>query len=111
MSYKLNQSHKQEQLKLQYECSSSYAIINELGNRVQKLERELKEQSNELSVSLAKTTELENHIHSLEDELETQAQVYKGKIEVITRAKAEKEQDTVRAEEAFRLESLYSYHA
>ncbi|KAL8141657.1 hypothetical protein V2J09_014689 [Rumex salicifolius] len=103
MSNILGQTHAQEQLKLQYECSSSYAVINELENRVQKLERELKERSDDFSGSLATIKEQENHIHNLEDELEKQAQRFKDELEVATHAKAEKEQEAILANEYLRL--------
>ncbi|KAG5563173.1 hypothetical protein RHGRI_005805 [Rhododendron griersonianum] len=41
LSYKLEQSRVQEQLKMQYECSSPYDIVNELESHIENLESEL----------------------------------------------------------------------
>ncbi|XP_062074262.1 COP1-interactive protein 1-like [Humulus lupulus] len=66
ISYKLEQSQIQEQLKMQYECSSP---LNELECQIESLEKELKTQAEEYTDSLATTKELESHIKSLEEEL------------------------------------------
>ncbi|XP_048446095.1 myosin heavy chain, cardiac muscle isoform-like [Pyrus x bretschneideri] len=87
MSYKLEQSQLQEQLKMQYECSSPSAFINELEYQVEDLETELKKQSEDFSNSLATIKELESHIKSLEEELKKQAQVYEADLEAVTCAK------------------------
>ncbi|KAM6587914.1 hypothetical protein CsatA_010519 [Cannabis sativa] len=70
ISYKLEQSQIQEQLKMQYECSSP---INELEDQIESLEKELKTQSEVYTDSLATTKELESHIKSLEEELKKQS--------------------------------------
>ncbi|XP_077241808.1 uncharacterized protein LOC143882217 isoform X2 [Tasmannia lanceolata] len=74
MSSKLEQSRLQEQLKIQYECSASFAMINEL----------------------------ETHIEYLEKELEEQSEVFKADLETIACAKVEQEKRAIRAEEALR---------
>ncbi|KAM1024878.1 hypothetical protein ACFX15_037421 [Malus domestica] len=89
ISYKLEQSQLQEQLKMQYECSSPSASINELECQVEDLETELKRQSEDFSNSLATIKELESHIKSLEAELEKQAQVSKTDLEAVTCARVE----------------------
>ncbi|KAL4385595.1 hypothetical protein GQ457_15G009570 [Hibiscus cannabinus] len=103
ISYKLEQSQLQEQLKFQYECSSSFANINELETQIEFLESELNKQSKEFSDSLATITELETHIKSLEEVLEQQAQRFETDLESITRAKVEQEKRAIRAEEALRM--------
>lgn len=102
MSYRLEQSQLQEQLKMQYECSSPSAAINELEATIESLENELKKQSNEFSGSLATIRELETHINSLEEELEKQAQAFETDLEALTRAKVEQEQRAIQAEQALR---------
>ncbi|GJU67582.1 hypothetical protein Tco_1253841 [Tanacetum coccineum] len=59
MSYKLEQSENQEQLKMQYECSTSYATVNELEAHIEHLDNELKTKSKELSKSVLTIKELE----------------------------------------------------
>ncbi|OAY46552.1 hypothetical protein MANES_06G008700v8 [Manihot esculenta] len=61
MSYKLKQSEQQDQLKLQYECSS-FANINELQDQIESLENELKKQSEEYSLSMVTINELKTYI-------------------------------------------------
>ncbi|XP_057487031.1 uncharacterized protein LOC130773118 [Actinidia eriantha] len=102
LSYRLEQSQVQEQLKMQYECSSSYATVNELEAHIENLECELKNQSKEFMDSLAAITELETHVKSLEEELEQQAQGFEADLEILTSAKVEQEHRAIRAEEAFR---------
>lgn len=53
MSLKLEQSQLQEQLKMQYECASSFAAINELEMHVESLEQELKQQHEAFEIDLA----------------------------------------------------------
>ena len=89
ISYKLDQSQLQEQLKMQYECSSPSAGINELECQVEDLGTELKKQSEDFSNSLATTKELESHIKSSEAELEKQAQVFKADLEAVACAKVD----------------------
>ncbi|KAK6263077.1 hypothetical protein QUC31_008893 [Theobroma cacao] len=106
ISYKLEQSQLQEQLKLQYECPSSFANINELETQIECLESELNKKSKEFSDSLATINELETHIKSLEEDLEKQAQLFEMDLESITRAKVEQEQRAIQAEEALRTTRL-----
>lgn len=99
ISYKLEQSQLQEQLKMQYECSSPF---NELESHIENLEKELNMQSQEFSDSLATIKELESHIKSLEEELENQAQGFEADLEALTQSKVEQEQRAIRAEESLR---------
>lgn len=99
ISYKLEQSQLQEQLKMQYECSSPF---NELESHIENLEKELSMQSKEFSDSLVTIKELESHIKSSEEELEKQAQGFEADLEALTRAKVEQEQRAILAEEALR---------
>ncbi|KAE8712873.1 protein LURP-one-related 4-like [Hibiscus syriacus] len=103
ISYKLEQSQLLEQLKLQYECSSSLANINEFETQIEFLESELNKQSKEFSDSLTTINELETHIKSLEEELEKQAQRFETDLESITRAKVEEEKRAIQAEEDLRM--------
>ncbi|KAK4435305.1 hypothetical protein Salat_0693900 [Sesamum alatum] len=130
MAYKLEQSQLQEQLKMQYECSSSYAAAHELESQVENLENELKKQKKEsvdalltinkledqienLENELKKRTkesadalvainELEAHVKSLEEELEKQSQGFEADLEALMCSKIEQEQRAIRAEEALR---------
>ncbi|KAF2313270.1 hypothetical protein GH714_010096 [Hevea brasiliensis] len=101
MSYKLEQSQLQDQLMLQYECSS-FANINELEAQIESLENELQKQSKAYSESLATINELQTYIKSLEDELEKQAEGFEADLEAVTCGKVEQEQRAIRAEEALR---------
>lgn len=102
ISYKLEQSQVQEQLKMQYECSSSLVNVNELENHVESLEAKLKKQSEDFSESLCRIKELETQIDGMEEELEKQAHIFEADIEAVTRAKVEQEQRAIEAEEALR---------
>ncbi|KAL6182165.1 hypothetical protein ACLB2K_043588 [Fragaria x ananassa] len=102
ISYKLEQSTLQEQLKMQYECSSPTASVNELHYQIEDLETELKKQGEDFSNSLATIKELQSHIKSMEEELEKQAQGFEDDLETVTCAKIEQEQRAIRAEEALR---------
>ncbi|KAL8114574.1 uncharacterized protein LOC141663690 isoform X2 [Apium graveolens] len=102
ISYKLEQSQVQEQLKMQYECSTSYATLNDLEAQIESLENELKKQSEEFSGSLITISELENHVKILQEELEKQAQGFEADLEVLTSAKVEQEKRAIRAEETLR---------
>ncbi|KAI4326977.1 hypothetical protein L6164_019486 [Bauhinia variegata] len=102
MSYKLEQSQLQEQLKMQYECSSPADAANGLDTYVESLEDELKKQSQEFSDSRGTIKELETHIRKVEEELEKQAQGFEAALEALTRDKVEQEQRAIRAEEALR---------
>ncbi|CDY47339.1 BnaCnng14760D [Brassica napus] len=72
VSYKLEQSQLQDQLKMQYECSS------ELENQ------------------------LEAQMEILEEEMERQAEVFEADIDAVTRGKVEQEQRAIQAEEDLR---------
>ncbi|XP_077223754.1 uncharacterized protein LOC143857224 [Tasmannia lanceolata] len=74
MSSKLEQSQLQEQLMMQYECSASLAMINEL----------------------------EIHVENLEKELEKQSKAFESDLNDITCAKVEQEKRAIRAEESLR---------
>ncbi|XP_040990209.1 myosin-11-like [Juglans microcarpa x Juglans regia] len=100
MSYKLEQSQLQEQLKIQYECSSPPTGITQLEAHIESLENELKKQSKEFLDSLATIRDLEMHITSLEEEMEKQAQGFEADLEAVTHAKVKQEQRAIRAEEA-----------
>lgn len=102
MLYKLEQSEIQEQLKMQYECATSYATVSELEAQIVSLENELKNQSKEFSDSLATISELEAQVSNLEQELEQQAQGFEADLDTLTRDKIEQEQRAIRAEEALR---------
>ncbi|KAG7584763.1 NT-type C2 domain [Arabidopsis thaliana x Arabidopsis arenosa] len=102
ISYKLEQSQLQEQLKIQYECSSSLVDVTELENQVESLEAELKKQSEEFSESLCRIKELETQMKTLEEELEKQARVFEADIDAVTRGKVEQEQRAIQAEETLR---------
>ncbi|CDP09767.1 unnamed protein product [Coffea canephora] len=102
ISYKLEQSQLQEQLKMQYECTSSYASVNELEAQIESLENELNKTSQDFSVALNTISELEGQLKNLEEELEKQAQVYEADMEALTSAKVEQEQRAIRAEESLR---------
>ncbi|KAK9197837.1 hypothetical protein WN944_013020 [Citrus x changshan-huyou] len=75
ISYKLEQSQLQEQLKMQYECSS-IGNGSEPETQVESLENELKIKSKDLSDSLAIINELETHIEGLASELKKQSREF-----------------------------------
>lgn len=100
--YKLEQSQIQEQLKMQYECSSPYTVINELENHVENLENQLKMQSNELSESMDKVVKLENQVKVLEEEIEKRIKEFEDDLDIITNAKVEEEKRAIQAEENLR---------
>ncbi|XP_024993463.1 myosin-11-like [Cynara cardunculus var. scolymus] len=102
MSYKLEQSQLQEQLKMQYECSTSYATVNELESQIENLDNELKMKSKELSESILAIRELETHVKNLEEDLENQAHGFEVDVEDLMHAKVEQEQRAIRAEENLR---------
>ncbi|KAL0331256.1 UNVERIFIED_CONTAM: hypothetical protein Sangu_1671100 [Sesamum angustifolium] len=130
MAYKLEQSQLQEQLKMQYECTSSYATaheleaqienlenelkiqkkesadalvtINELEGQIETLENELKKRNKESADALSAINELEAHVKSLEEELEKQSQGFEADLETLMCSKVEQEQRAIRAEEALR---------
>ena len=100
--HKLEQSQLQEQLNIQYECSSPPAAMNDIETHIENLEKELKEQSEDFSNSLATIKVLETHIRRLEEEMEKQAQGFEADIEAVAREKVEQEQRAIQAEEALR---------
>ncbi|XP_019171170.1 PREDICTED: nucleoprotein TPR-like isoform X2 [Ipomoea nil] len=100
--YRVEQSQLQEQLKMQYECSTSYATVSELEAQIEFLENELKKQSKEFSDSSLTISSLESQVKSLEEELEKQAQGFEADLEALSRDKVEQEQRAIRAEEALR---------
>ncbi|KAG6431768.1 hypothetical protein SASPL_109851 [Salvia splendens] len=102
MSYKLEQSELQEQLKMQYECSSTYATTHELEMQIENLENELKRQSKESADAFSKISELEAHVTSLEEDIENQAQGFEADLESLMSSKVEQEQRAIRAEETLR---------
>ncbi|XAR70315.1 hypothetical protein NMG60_11027125 [Bertholletia excelsa] len=102
LSYKLEQSELQEQLKMQYECSSSYATISELETQIEHLENELLKQSNNFSDSLVTIAKLETQVKNMEEEMERQGQDFEADLETLSSAKVEQEQRAIRAEVALR---------
>ncbi|CAJ1927956.1 unnamed protein product [Sphenostylis stenocarpa] len=100
LTYKLEQSELQEQLKMQYECSSSPSAMNEIETHIKNLESQLKEQSEDFTNSLATIKALETHIRRLEEEMEKQAQGFEADLEAVIRDKVEQEQRAIQAEEA-----------
>lgn len=99
ISYKLEQSQLQEQLKMQCE-GLPFQNTHELENKIQSLENELKKQSEDLTESVTTIDELRAHMKSLEEELEKQAREFEANLEVITHAKVEQEQRAIQAERA-----------
>ncbi|XP_073042895.1 uncharacterized protein [Primulina eburnea] len=102
MSYRLEQNQIQEQLKIQYECSSSYATAHELESQIEKLENDLKVRSKEFTGSLVTISELESHVKGLEEELKKQARGFEADLEALMCSKVEQEQRAIRAEETLR---------
>ncbi|XP_073052010.1 uncharacterized protein [Primulina eburnea] len=102
ISYRLEQSQIQEQLKIQYECSSSYTTACELESQIEKLENELKIRSKEFTDSLVTISELEARAKVLEEELEKQALGFEDDLEALMCSKVEQEQRAIRAEETLR---------
>ncbi|KAL9328692.1 hypothetical protein ACSQ67_003695 [Phaseolus vulgaris] len=102
LAHKLEQSELQEQLKMQYECSSSPSSMNDIETHIKNLENQLKEQSEDFTNSLATIKALETHIRNLEEEMEKQAQGFEADLEAVTREKVEQEQRAIQAEETLR---------
>ncbi|KAM0015517.1 hypothetical protein Hdeb2414_s0032g00711681 [Helianthus debilis subsp. tardiflorus] len=102
LSYKLEQSQIQEHLKMQDECSTSYAGINELDSQTENLHNELKLKSKELSESTLAVKELETQIKNLEEEIGKQADGFEADMEELIRVKVEQEQRTIHAEDNLR---------
>ncbi|KAK1436216.1 hypothetical protein QVD17_01994 [Tagetes erecta] len=101
MCYKLEQSQLQEQLNMQYDCTS-YDVVNELEAQIESLKNELNMKSEKLSQSVLAIEELENIIKNLENALEDQAHGFEEDIEDLINAKVEQEQRAIRAEENLR---------
>ncbi|KAL1364448.1 hypothetical protein HN51_012639 [Arachis hypogaea] len=109
IAYKLEQNQLQEQLKIQYECSSPPPAIEGIESHTESLENQLKNQSEELSNSMATIKELEDQvckleaqISKLEEEMEKQARGFESDVDALRRDKAEQEQRAIQAEEALR---------
>ncbi|KAL2348056.1 hypothetical protein Fmac_002056 [Flemingia macrophylla] len=102
LAYKVEQSQLQEQLKMQYECSSPPPAMNDIETHVKNLEDQLKEQSEDFSNSLATIKALESHIRGLEEEMEKQTQGFEADLEAVMHEKVEQEQKAIQAEEALR---------
>ncbi|XP_015085578.1 E3 ubiquitin-protein ligase BRE1-like 2 [Solanum pennellii] len=100
--YKLEQSEFQEQLKMQYECATSYSTVKELEGRITSLENELMEQAKELSDSLVTISELKAQVSTLDEELENQAQGFEADLETLSCDKVKQEHRAIRAEEELR---------
>lgn len=111
ISYKLERSQLEEQLKMQYECTTSYTTVNELETQIESLEKDLKSESKELSKSALDIKELESHIKILEEELENQANEFEVDLEELVRAKTEQEQRAIRAEDSLRKIRLQNANA
>ncbi|OIV93531.1 hypothetical protein TanjilG_28688 [Lupinus angustifolius] len=99
---KLEQSQLQDQLQMQYECSSPPPYIDEFENHIEGLENQLEKQSEELSNSLATIKALETQIKRIEEDMEKQAQGFKADLDAVMHDKVEQERRAVRAEEALR---------
>ncbi|KAI3422740.1 uncharacterized protein J3R85_011826, partial [Psidium guajava] len=102
ISSEWEQFQLQEQLNMQYQCTSCLTNGSEEENRIQILENGLKSKSESLSDALATITKLETRIYGLEQELEKQATEFEVAFEDITRAKVQQEQRAIRAEETLR---------
>ncbi|KAK6130053.1 hypothetical protein DH2020_036180 [Rehmannia glutinosa] len=85
MSNRVEQSQIQEQLKMQYECSSSDTSADELEIRMENVENELKIRSKEYTDSLVAISALEGHAKRLEEELEKQARGFEADLEALTK--------------------------
>ncbi|XP_023752790.1 uncharacterized protein LOC111901145 [Lactuca sativa] len=101
ISYKLERSQLEEQLKIQYEYTP-YSNANELESKIESLENELKSKSKELSNSNLVIKDLETHVKNLEEELVNQEKRFEGNLEEFTRGKIENQKRAIRAEENLR---------
>ncbi|KAG9149245.1 hypothetical protein Leryth_003232 [Lithospermum erythrorhizon] len=102
MSYKLEQGQLPEQLKVQYESTTSHAAVTELESQIEKLENKLKKQEHECSKSLSTISEFEYYVKDLEEEMEKQAQGFEADLEALTGDKVEQEKRAIKAEESLR---------
>nr|XP_043628980.1 probable DNA double-strand break repair Rad50 ATPase [Erigeron canadensis] len=111
MSYKLERSQLEEQLKFQYECTTSYATVDELETQIESLKNDLKSKSKELSKSTVVIKELESHIKNLEEELDNQAHEYEVDLEELMCAKTKQEKRAIQAEDNLRKMRLQNANA
>lgn len=102
ISSKWEQFQLEEQLNIQYQCTSCLTDGSKPENYIQILENDLKSKSESLSDALANINKLETCISGLEQELEKQAKEFEAALEDITHAKVEQEQRAIRVEEALR---------
>ncbi|MFS7928921.1 hypothetical protein Hanom_Chr04g00326471 [Helianthus anomalus] len=102
MSYKVEQSQLQEQLKKQNERSLSYATVSELESQIENLNNELKLKYNESEASLLAFKELKSHIKNLEEYLYNQAHWFEADMGDLVRAKVEQMQKAIHVEENLR---------
>lgn len=99
-SCRMEHSHLKEQLKVQYEYSSSHAVRSELEAQKEKLQSEIKEKSEEISCCLTTIKELEVRNKSLEENLKKQAERLTADKEAVNCALMEQEQRAAQAEAA-----------
>ncbi|CAI9094009.1 OLC1v1029643C1 [Oldenlandia corymbosa var. corymbosa] len=88
MSYKLEQSQLQEQLKMQYECTSSFGNLHELESQIEKLEIDLKKKTKDFADSSNIISELEGEVKSLENELKQQSDEFSNSLITISELQA-----------------------
>ncbi|XP_076931598.1 uncharacterized protein LOC143596801 [Bidens hawaiensis] len=110
ISFKLERSQLQEQLKMQYECTP-YSTLDELESQIESLENELKSKSQALSKSNLVIQELESLIKNLEEELENQGHEFETNLDELMRAKINQEQRAIRAEDNLRKMRLQNANA
>ncbi|KAI3828825.1 hypothetical protein L1987_02935 [Smallanthus sonchifolius] len=110
ISFKLERSQLQEQLKMQYECSP-YTTLDELETQIESLEDDLESKSKELSKSNLVIKEHESHIKTLEEELENQGHEFETNLEELMLAKTNQEQRAIRAEDNLRKMRLHNANA
>lgn len=101
LSFKLEQS-RVEELKMQNESMETLASTERLELQIQRLEEQLKQQTQEFSESLISIKELESQVKEMDKELEKQAQGFENDLNTMMQAKIEQEQRAIRAEEALR---------
>ncbi|XP_028804790.1 myosin heavy chain, striated muscle [Neltuma alba] len=100
IAYKLEQSQLQDQLKLQYECTSPEAAPNDLETHIESLEIKQQAKSEDLLDSLATIRELESQVIRLEEELDKHSQSFEADLKAVTHDKSEQEQRAIQAEDA-----------
>ncbi|KAI7744389.1 hypothetical protein M8C21_013842 [Ambrosia artemisiifolia] len=111
LTFKLERSQLQEQLKMQYECTSSYTTVTELETQIDSLEDDLKAKSKELSKSNLVIEELESYSKNLEEALRNQAHEFETDFKELMRSKTEQEQRAIRAEDDLRKMKLQNVSA